>query len=57
MADKARQYLKYSIVCLFALAVQFFLCIFLLGLAKKHELKNQIKDNVPIQQNEVQTWG
>lgn len=57
MAEKSRQYLKYSIVCLFALAVQFFLCIFLLGLAKKHDLKNQIKTSVPIQQNEVETWG
>ena len=57
MAEKARHILRLSIIFLFVLAIFFFLCIFLLGLAKKHMLKNEVDDKVPIQQNEYNTWG
>ena len=49
MAEKVRHILRLSIVFLFVLAIFFFLMIFLLGLAKKHGLKNDIDDKVPIQ--------
>ena len=49
MAEKSRQILRLSIVFLFVLAIFFFLMIFLLGLAKKHTLRNDIETKVPIQ--------
>lgn len=52
-----RRILRLSIVFFFVLAVFFFLCIFLLGLAHKHVLKNTVDEKVPIQQNEYNTWG
>ena len=57
MAEKARYILRLSIVFFFVLAIFFFLCIFLLGLAKNHVLKNSVADKVPIQQSEYKTWG
>lgn len=48
MAEKARYILRLSIVFLFVLAIFFFLCIFLLGLAKKHVLRNSVDDKVAI---------
>ena len=48
MAEKVRHVLRLSIVFFFVLAIFFFLCIFLLGLAKKHVLKNSVDDKVPI---------
>lgn len=40
MAEKARHILRLSIIFLFILAIFFFLMIFMLGLAKRHSLKN-----------------
>lgn len=57
MDDKFRRLLRLSIVFFFTLAIFFFLMIFLLSLAKKHTLKNEINDKVPIQQQEYATWG
>lgn len=48
MAEKARQVLRLSIVCLFILAIMFFLMIFLIGLSKKHVLKNDVEEKVQI---------
>ena len=57
MADKCRQVLRLSIVFFFSLAVFFFLMIFLLGLARKWDLKNKVEAQVPIQQAQNHTWG
>ena len=57
MAEKVRQILRLSIICFFILAIMFFLMIFLIGLSKKHVLKNSVDEKVPIQQNEQATWG
>ena len=48
MAEKARHILRLSIVFFFILAIFWFLMIFLLGLAKKHTLKNKVEEEVPI---------
>lgn len=55
--EKIRQILRLSIVIFFTLAIFFFLMIFLLGLARKWDLKNQIDLEVPIQQFDNSTWG
>ena len=57
MAEKTRQILRLSIVILFVLAIFFFLMIFLLGLAKKQALQNQVYDNVTVQQQQYSLWG
>jgi len=49
MAEKFRNVLRLSIVCFFALAIFFFLGIFLLSIAHSHQSRNLVKDKVPIQ--------
>jgi len=43
MNEKVRQVLRLSIVIFFILAIFFFLMIFLLGIAHKQNLSNQIE--------------
>ena len=57
MAEKMRHVLRLSIIVFFVLAIFFFLMIFLLGVARKHGLKNDVEEKVPIQQYDSGTWG
>ena len=52
-----RGLMKFAIAFFFTLAVFFFLCIFLLGLAQRHNMVNQVDELVPIQQAEYANWG
>ena len=48
---------RQSVAVFIALAVFFFVMIFLLSAALSHKAQNNTDDSVPIQQDEVGTWG
>ena len=57
MSDLIKSVIKHSVVFFFTLAVFCLFMIFLLKAAMNNISQNQTDDSVPIQQDELDTWG